>query len=136
MNDDALAAALEGIEAMLLGQSKVAGEVALAYVAGRRLAIEDDELNAARRRATFVLAAGGDPHREIALEDPAVRALATDLDAPERRLELEQALAALLKPAEAFPLVRSELKGLLIDGERAWLAYACALVAEALGEEG
>jgi hypothetical protein len=71
------------------------------------------------RRALFVHAAGGDLHREPALEDPAVLELAADLDSPERRAAL---LAASDELAE-------------IEPERAWRAYACGLLADALGEE-
>ena len=64
-------------------------------------------------------AAGGDPHRDPALDDPAVLALARDLDTPERR-------AALL---DAMP------EALHADPARAWRAFACALLADALAED-
>ena len=41
--------------------------VALVWLVLGDLPIAEDELNAARRRAMFVLAAGGDPHRELDL---------------------------------------------------------------------
>ena len=46
------------------------------------------ELKAAVRRAMLILAAGGDPHRELALGDVAVERLAEELDLPERRAVL------------------------------------------------
>jgi hypothetical protein len=96
----------------------------LAYLAGRSVALSDDERNAAVRRALLVFAAGGDPHRDPALDDPAVLELARDLDSPERR-------EALLSAAEAF-----EGGGALGDDpELAWRAFACALLAEAIGGE-
>ena len=73
------------------------------------------------RRALFVFAAGGDLHREPTLDDPAVRELAADLDSPQRRQAL---LAASVTLAE------------LEDPDLAWRAYACGLLAEALGEQG
>jgi hypothetical protein len=71
------------------------------------------------RRALLVHAAGGDLHREPRLDDPAVVELAGDLDSPERRDAL---LAASEQLAE-------------VDAETAWRAYACGLLADALGEE-
>ena len=71
------------------------------------------------RRALLVHAAGGDLHREPTLDDPAVVELAGDLDSPERR---EALLAASEQLAE-------------VEAEIAWRAYACGLLADALGEE-
>jgi len=72
------------------------------------------------RRALFVHAAGGNHHREPALDDPAVVELAADLESPERR-------AALLAASDELASLR--------DPELAWRAYACGLLADALGEE-
>ena len=94
--------------------------VVAAYVAGQALELDEAELNAAVRRALFVFAAGGDLHREPTLDDPAVLELAADLDAPERR---EQLVAA------------SDILRGVGDPELAWRAYACGLLADALGEE-
>jgi hypothetical protein len=66
-----------------------------------------------------VHAAGGDPHRDPALDDPAVLSLARDLDAAQRR---EALIGALPMPLRADP-------------DRAWRAYACALLADALAED-
>jgi hypothetical protein len=71
------------------------------------------------RRALLVFAAGGDLHREPDLDDPAVDELARDLDSPERR-------EALLAASDQLATV---------DAEIAWRAYACGLLADALGEE-
>jgi hypothetical protein len=81
--------------------------------------LTQEDRNAAVRRALFVHAAGGDLHREPGLDDPAVRELAADLDSPERR-------TALLEASEQLAEVEPEL---------AWRAYACGLLADALGEE-
>jgi hypothetical protein len=101
--------------------------VVLAYVAGQEVPLADEDLNAALRRALFVFAAGGDLHREPTLDDPAVLELARDLDTPVRR----EALAAAVERLEAEPALLERLK----DPELAWRAYACSLLADALGDE-
>lgn len=72
------------------------------------------------RRALFVFAAGGELQREPSLDDPAVVELARDLYTPERRDALLAASARLAA---------------LDDPDFAWRAYACGLLADALGEE-
>ena len=94
--------------------------VVTAFIAGRQVPLGDEERNAAVRRALFVFAAGGDLHREPALDDPAVVELAGDLDSPERRDAL---------------LAASDVLAALGDPDRAWRAYACGLLADALGDE-
>jgi hypothetical protein len=89
--------------------------------------LEDAERNAALRRALFVFAAGGPLHREPTLNDPAVTELAGDIDSPERRAALTSAIERL----EADPQALERLR----DPETAWRAYACALLADALGED-
>jgi hypothetical protein len=96
----------------------------LAYLAGQAVPLPDDERNAAVRRALFVFAAGGDLHREPTLDDPAVLELAGDLDTAERRSALHEALT-LLEGGER----------LAADPDLAWRAYACALLAEAIGDD-
>jgi hypothetical protein len=72
------------------------------------------------RRALLVFAAGGDLHREPELDDPAVVELARDLDSAERR--------------EALLAASDDLTA-LGDSDLAWRAFACGLLADALGEE-
>jgi hypothetical protein len=79
------------------------------------------------RRALFVFAAGGGLHREPTLDDPAVLELAADLDTQERREVLSRAIAEL----DVSPEVGERLR----DADIAWRAYACGLLADALGEE-
>jgi hypothetical protein len=67
-----------------------------------------------------VFAAGGDLQRDPSLDDPSVHELARDLDTEERRTAL---------------LAASEQLAALEDPELAWRAYACGLLADALGEE-
>lgn len=90
--------------------------------------LADAERNAAVRRALFVFAAGGPLNRDPTLEDPAVVELASDIDAPERR----SALAAAIESLDADPVALDKLR----DADTAWRAYACSLLAEALGEDG
>ena len=106
----------------------------LAYVAGQSVELDPDELRAARRRAVFLLAAGGDPHRELELDGRAVTALADDLDAPERRAQLAAGLQELRAQAAGLPRLAATLDRLIGDADLVWRAYAAALVAEELGE--
>jgi hypothetical protein len=85
------------------------------------------ERNAALRRALLVFAAGGPLNRDPTLDDPAVVELAGDLDSTERRA----ALAAAIERLDADPDALERLR----DPETAWRAYACALLAAALGED-
>jgi hypothetical protein len=101
--------------------------VVLAYLAGQDVPVEDDERDAALRRALFVFAAGGDLHRDPTLGDPAVIELAADLDTAERR----EALTGAIDRLEAEPPSLARLR----DPELAWRAYACGLLADALGED-
>ena len=100
--------------------------VVLAYVAGQRVALDETQRNAALRRALFVFAAGGDLHRDPTLDDPAVLELARDVDSPERRAALTQAIDEL----DADPHLVERLH----DPELAWHAFACGLLADALGD--
>jgi len=101
--------------------------VVLAYVAGQDVPLEEDERNAALRRALFVFAAGGALNRDPGMDDPAVIELAGDIDSAERRAALAAAVERLDGDQEALERLR--------DPETAWRAYACALLADALGED-
>jgi len=101
--------------------------VVLAYVAGQDVPLEEDERNAALRRALFVFAAGGALNRDPAMDDPAVIELAGDIDSAERRAALAAAVERLDGDQEALERLR--------DPETAWRAYACALLADALGQD-
>lgn len=97
--------------------------------------VGEAELKAARRRAMLVLAAGGDPHRELALDDVAVDRLAAELDNPERRAALAAALDRLAAEADGLPATTGTLAALRSDPALAWQAYALALLADELAEE-
>ena len=103
---------------------------ALALLAARDLELDEEELNAARRRAMLLLAAGGDPHSGLALEGRAVISLADDLETDERRTALTRAVASLREEAVGLQWVTASLDALLRDERRAWRSFAAALLAE------
>lgn len=133
MSDDGFRLALDGIEALLAGGGTTEGTVSLAYVAAQLLALDETELAAARRRAMFVLAAGGDPHRELDPDSPAVATLARDLDSPELRADLARTLGALADPDR--PATTAAIDELVADDDLALRTLATALLAEELAEE-
>jgi hypothetical protein len=104
----------------------------LAWLAGRDVSIEEDELRGAMRRSVLLVAAGGDPHRRLDLDGRAVTALAAELDRPERREELTQALSRARTEAKGLPGVSAAVDRLLADSELAWRAYAAGLIGEEL----
>lgn len=106
----------------------------LAYVAGQAIELDEAELNEARRRALLLLAAGGDPHRELGVDDRAVKALATDLYSPERRAAIGASIDALALRARELPRVRAATLFLAADTEFAWRLFAVGLLAEELAE--
>jgi hypothetical protein len=106
--------------------------IQLAYLAADGVGIDAAELEGARRRALLVLAAGGDPHRDLTPEAPAVVTLAADLSTPDRRATLGRALAALHAHAQDLPQVSAALETLIRDPNGAWQLLACALLADEL----
>ena len=109
------------------------GEALVAFVAASGMEIPEDELRSACRRAMLVLAAGGDPHREVEPDSKAVLVLAHDLDAPDRREALRTGLAELREAAFQLPLTSALVARLEADPELAWRALACAYLADELG---
>jgi hypothetical protein len=107
----------------------------LCFFASRSVAIDDDERNAAIRRAELLLAAGGDPHRPLDPFGRAATALADDLDTQERRAELRAGLESLRDEVAGLRGAREALRLLLTDDDLAWQTFATALLAEALAEE-
>ena len=124
---------LEALEAA--GYEPRSGEllVALVWLVLSELPIADDELNASRRRAMFILAAGGDPHRDLDLNTVAAERLAGELDSPERRQALHHALGTL--EVEGLPAVQEGLSALQVDAELAWRCLGLALLADELADE-
>ena len=107
----------------------------LAWVAGQRVDLDPAERNAALRRAELLLAAGGDPRRRLELFGRAVTAVARDLDAPARRAQLADGLAALGDETQGLRAAGEGLRLLGGDGDLAWQCFAAALVAEDLGDD-
>ena len=107
--------------------------VVLCWLVHDRLAIDEDELNGARRRAMFVLAAGGDPHRDVDLDSIAAERLAGELDTPGRRAQLAAALEEL--PADDLPAVTAAVESLRADPDLAWRSFALSLLADELADE-
>jgi hypothetical protein len=107
--------------------------VVLCWLVRDDVPLDVSELNAARRRAMFVLAAGGDPHRDLELDSVAAERLADELDTPERRARLATALAEL--PADDLPVVTVAAESLRADPELAWRSFALSLLADELADE-
>lgn len=104
----------------------------LAYVAGASVEIDDSELNGARRRALLLVAAGGDPHRELDVDDRSVKAIAADLFTDDRREQLVRGIDALVVRVRELPTVREGALFLAGDIDLAWRLYALGLLAEEL----
>ena len=104
----------------------------LAYLAGQAVELDPDELNGARRRALLLVAAGGDPHRELGVDDRAVKALGTDLYTEVRRGQLARAIDALVLRVRELPGARDAAVFLAGDVDLAWRLFALALLAEEL----
>jgi hypothetical protein len=124
---------LEQIDEAALAAEELAS--VLAWLVLDAVPVDDAELKAGRRRAMLVLAAGGDPHRELGLGDVAVERLAEELDRPERRAALAAALAGLAGDAAGLPTVTAMLTTLRDDPELAWRTYALALLADELAND-
>lgn len=119
---------LEGLEAgpsntLLLG---------LAWLAGQQVELDAEELRATLRRAELLLATGGDPRRELDLDDRAVSAVAADLDGEDARTQLEEALARLTADSEGLAAVSDGLARLRSQPDLAWQCFAYALLADAI----
>jgi hypothetical protein len=109
--------------------------VVLTWLVLGNVGLDEADRKAAVRRATFVLAAGGDPHREIDHDTVAVARLADELDAPERRAALAAALAGLAAEAVGLATVSEALSTLQGEPELAWRTLALALLADELADE-
>jgi hypothetical protein len=106
----------------------------LAYIAGQQVEIDDEDLNGARRRALLLVAAGGDPHRELGVDDRAVKSLAADLHTEERRRQLGRSVDALVLRVRDRRAAREAALYLAGDIDLAWRLFSLALLAEELGE--
>jgi hypothetical protein len=135
VSEDPVQGWLESVEGQLREAPVPEIWAMLAYVAGRDVELDEEELHASRRQAVLLLAAGGDPNRGLDLDGRAVTALAADLDATERRLELMRGIDELVGRSQTLPHVHESLFTLAAQPELAWRAYACALLAEELGDD-
>jgi hypothetical protein len=104
----------------------------LAYIAGDSVEIDESELNGARRRALLLVAAGGDPHRELEVDDRAVRAIAADLFTAQRRDQLARGIDALVLRVRELSTAREAALFLAADVDLAWRLYTLGLLAEEL----
>jgi hypothetical protein len=122
--------------AQLLGRLE-AGELGdplpvLAYLAGQRVEIPEAELNEAMRRTMLLLVAGGDPHRDLGVDDRAVKSLAAELYSEARRRDLATGIDELVIDARDLPRVREAALFLAGDVDLAWRLFALALIADEL----
>ncbi|MGZ4333348.1 MAG: hypothetical protein ACXVRJ_03650 [Gaiellaceae bacterium] len=108
----------------------------LAYLAGQAVELDEDELNGARRRALLLVAAGGDPHRGLEIDDRAVKTIAADLYTAERRDQLARAVDSVVLRVRDLPTAREAALFLAADVDLAWRLFALALLAEELADEG
>jgi hypothetical protein len=135
MDDSPERAFLAQLEERLAEGDQVEVEVSLVLLAGRALDLDEDELNGARRRAVQLLAAGGDPRRDLDPDGRAVKALAEDLDSPTRRAALAAGLASLRPTVAGLTHVSARLERLEADDALAWRWFACTLLGEVLVED-
>ena len=134
-DDGSVRRVLENVESEITPDRIDESFPVLAYVAGRAIGWDADELHAARRRAVLLLATRGDPRRGLDPDSRAVTALAADVDSEERRAQLTRALRRLRSGTAGLPLVREALDRLLADDDLAWRWLAVGLVAEELAED-
>ncbi len=126
---------LEELEAAGLDPQSSELFVVLAWVVAAEVDIDPAELKAALRRALLVLAAGGDPHRELEPDSVAVERLAEELDTPDRRAALADALDRLAADSAGLAGITTALATLRAEPELAWRSLALALVADELADE-
>jgi hypothetical protein len=104
----------------------------LAYIAGQAVEIDEGDLNGGRRRALLLVAAGGDPHRDLDVDDRAVKALAADLYTEKRREQLGRSIDELVLRVRDRPVAREAALFLAADVDLAWRLFTLSLLAEEL----
>jgi hypothetical protein len=104
----------------------------LAYIAGQAVEIDEGDLNGGRRRALLLVAAGGDPHRDLDVDDRAVKALAADLYTENRREQLGRSIDELVLRVRERPVAREAALFLAADVDLAWRLFTLSLLAEEL----
>ena len=103
-------------------------------MAGAQVELDDDERHATLRRAELLLAAGGNPRRELDLQGRAVTAVADDLDSRAARGQLHAGLVGLGAETAELPETDAAREQLLADPDLAWQCFARALLADALSD--
>lgn len=126
---------LADLELSLEKQEANEPDAVLALLAGRDVSLDEVELHGARRRAVQLLATAGDPRAGLDVEGRAVRAIAADIDLPERRQALAEGLSTLQATAEGLPHVLERVARLRADEDLAWRWFACTLLADELMED-
>ena len=106
--------------------------LSLAWLAGQEVELDEDEQRGTLRRAELLLASGGDPRRELELDDRAVTSVAADLDDETAREQFEDSLGRLAEEAAGLPTVTGALAELRAQPELAWQCYAAALLADTI----
>jgi hypothetical protein len=107
----------------------------LCFLAGQRVDLDEEERNAAVRRAELLLATGGDPRRAPDLYGRAVAAVAGDLDEPGRRAALRAGLEELRAEVAGLRGAAESLRLLLADDDLAWQAFAYSVLVERLADD-
>jgi hypothetical protein len=126
---------LEDLERGLARGAAQEPEAVLALIAGRGVELDPDEVRGAQRRGMQLLAAGGDPQRELELDGRPVVAVADDLDTPERRRAFGAGLDGLRETATGLPNVLARIDALAREPDSAWRWFALTLLAEELSGE-
>ena len=128
-----LRAALEHMEA--LGPSEGDAAAAIGYAAAASLALDASALAGPIRRSLLLLAAGGDPHRELDPDGRAVRALADELETLVPAPDLDAVLASVHAGAQGLPRLETAAAAIAADPASARRALALALLAAELSDE-
>ena len=104
----------------------------LAFAAGAQIELDADERHGTLRRAELLLAAGGNPRRELTLNDRAVSSVAADLDSDAARTQLLDGLRELAPLTADLTQTDAAREQLLADPDLAWQCFARALLADAV----
>ena len=109
--------------------------VSICFVAGRSVTLDSEELNGALRRALVVRAVGGDPHRELTIDEDAVVRLAEELDGEARREQLQLGLASLRELGRGRPELAEAIVTLIAAPDLSWRAFCAGLLADELAAD-
>jgi hypothetical protein len=82
-----------------------------------------------------VRAVGGDPHRELTIDEDAVVRLSEELDTAARREQLQLGLASLRDLGRGRPEVAETIVTLISAPDLSWRAFCAGLLADVVAEE-